>query len=191
MSKFNKFLIVLGVILVLALIFFVYKQNSSSINYNGYKVYKTNQGYYNIEIYLKNDANPHYISSRYSPKDLEYIPVVLKLKERILKDQLWVTLDKNLTSTSVVALAEITKITANQFLYNIPTHGALTYKKEDAPIKTCEDASPKSTGVVLLKLSDKVKISTKDECIIIEGRDEDEIIKAATRLTLTVLGIMK
>ena len=100
------------------------------------------------------------------------------------------SLTPNLTSTSVVALAEISKITGNKFLYNIPTRGAFSYFNGDNPYVTCEGAT-KNKAVILLKLSDKTEVYSEGECIIVQGTDEDEIIKAATRLILKVLSIVK
>ena len=190
MNKSNKFLIIAGILFIVALIIFINKQRDSSFNYNGYKVYKTNDKFYNIEMYLKNDVNPHYISSRYNPKELDYIEIEKDIRTKLLKEEIFVTLTPNLTSTSVVALAEIAKVTSNQFLFNIPTHGALTYENEVHPVKTCNNAYSKE-AIVLLRLGNKTQVITDKECIILEGTNEDELIKASTRLTLTTLGIMK
>jgi hypothetical protein len=38
---------------------------------------------------------------------------------------------------------------------------------------------------------DKIGIEEENNCITIHGKDEDDLIKAADRLSLTILGIMK
>ena len=190
MSKLNKILIILFVIALISLPIYIYKQKSNSFNYNGYKFIKTNDNTYDIEIYFKNDINPHYISSRYSPKELDRIMIEPDLKNKVLKKEIYITLTPNLTSTSVVALAEISKITSNKFLYNIPTTGALTYSLNKNPVKTCRNANNRTT-IILLKLDNQTKVSSQGDCVIVSGTDEDEIIRAGTRLTLTMLGIMK
>ncbi len=189
MKNLNKFLVVLFILAIVSLPIYIYKQNLNSFKYNGYSVTKTYDNTYNIEIYFKNDLSPHYISTRYDPSDLEYIKIEPNLKNKLLKEEIYITLTPNLTSTSVVALAEISKITSNQFLYNIPTFGAFTYPTVDNPIKTCGDVDYQ-TAIVLLKLGDETAVNLKDHCIIVQGINEDEIIKAGTRLTLTTLGIM-
>ena len=189
MSKINKILIVLVIITLISLPIFIYMQKSNSFNYNGYKFSKNSANGYDIEIFFKNDPNPHYINVRYNPNDLERIPVETDLNSKLLKDDVYVTLDKNLTSTSVIAVAEISKIIGNQYLFNIPTKGALNYDTGKNLFKTCEDATSK-TGIILLKLGNETKITSNKKCVVVQGTNEDEIIRASTKLILTMLGIM-
>ena len=169
--------------------FFTLNNNTGFSKYNGFKIYRTETDTYNIEIYFQNDDKPHYISTRYNPKDLEYIKIEDNLRKKLLKNEIFVTMSPNLSAKAVVALAEISKITANPFLYNIPTKGALIVEKGNNPVKTCKDAS-KQMSIVFLKLSNKTEVYSKDECIIVEGINEEELIKASTRLTLNTLEIM-
>ncbi len=185
--------LVIFIILLISIPIYLYKYKevSNSFNYNGYTIYKTPNNFYNIEIYLKEDTNPHYLSSRYNPSDLEYIYIDSNVKENLFKDEIYITLSEGLTTTSVVALAEISKVTANQFLYNIPTHSALAYHTpKNSLFKNCEDATS-NTAIILLRTGNETSINLADKCVIISGKDENEIIKASTRLTLTMLGVMK
>ena len=189
MSKINKILIVLVIIALVSLPIFIYMQKSNTFTYNEYKFSKNSANGYDIEIFFKNDPSPHYINVRYNPKELERIPVETDLKSKLLKNEVYVTLDKNLTSTSVIAVAEISKIIGNQYLFNIPTKGALTYDTGKNLFKTCDDATFQ-TGIILLKLADETKITSDKKCVIVQGTNEDEIIRAATKLNLILLSIM-
>lgn len=188
--KINKIIAILIVLLVVVAIIYFYQNNKNQTyeKYNGFKVYRTKDAY-DIEIFLAKDSNPHYITARYNPKDLEYINVEKNLKEKILRNYIYISLTPELTSTSVVAAAEISKITGNQFLFNIPTKSALTYTKEEIPVRRCIHATNK-TAVILLQLSDKTRVYSRNECVIVEGINEEEIIKASTALTLNLLGVM-
>ncbi len=189
----KKHIIIVIIVLVLGLgAFYLYNSfnDKSVFKYNGYYIYQTAPTVYNIEFFLKNDANPHYISIRYDPRKLDYIPVEQGLKQRVLREEVYITLSPNLTSESVVGVAEIAKVIGNQFLFNIPVKTALTYRKEEIPVKTCEDARVKSS-VVLLQLAEKTRVYQHNECIIVEGPTEEEIVKASTKFILNILGITK
>ena len=188
----NKLKIIIAVIIV-ALVVSAYlvnnfRQDKNTFNYNGFKVYRTAPAVYDIEIFLKNDPTPHYISIRYDPRDLKDIEIEENLKERLLRKEIFVTLTPNLTIDSIVAVAELAKIIGNKYLFNIPVSGALTYPKDDTPIKTCSDVTVK-TSIILLKLGEETKVYKDNECIIIEGKTEEDIVKAVSKLALELMGI--
>ncbi len=189
----NKQKILVGVIIIVVLVavFLVnIRQDKNKFTYNGFKVYRTAPAVYDIEIFLKNDPTPHYISIRYDPRELKYIEIEENLKERILREEVFVSLTPDLTSDSVVAVAELTKIIGNKFLFNIPTHTALTYLKEGFPLKTCSDVTVK-TSIIMLKLGEETKVYKDNECIVVEGKTEEDIIRASSKLSLEILGINK
>lgn len=193
MENKNKVLLLIFILLIGFILIYVIKinQQDNTFRYNGYNVIKTAPTVYNIEIFLKNDPNPHYISIRYDPRSLDYIEIEENIKERVLRDNLFITLTPNLTSQSVIAAAEISKIVGNQFLFNIPVNTALTQSKnKDIQVKTCSDVTVKSS-VIMLSLGDETKAYKKSECIIVEGTTEEEIIRASTKLVLDILNIAK
>ena len=184
------FIVVLVIALAILLNANFNQEDKNSFKYNGFKVYQTEPAVYNIEIYLENDANPHYISIRYDPRELDYIQVEDDLKQRILRNEVYITLTPNLTSNSVIGVAEIAKIIGNKFLFNVPVYTALTYSKENIPVKTCSDVTVE-TSVIMLKLSNQTRVYRKSDCIVVEGKTEEEIVKASTKLALNLLGITK
>ena len=56
-------------------------------------------------------------------------------------------------------------------------------------IITCDNATAKST-VIWIKKGEKTAIKTQGDCILIEGPNEVEMVKAADRLALYLVGIM-
>jgi hypothetical protein len=189
----DKERILIGIsIFIAALFMLIYVLRVSSDNsfkYNGFTVYKTDTGAYITEIYFENDKSPHYLTTRYNPKDLEYIDIEKDIKRKVLRDEIFITLNPNLSAKSLIALAEISKVTGNQFLFNTPTKGALTEPKAGNEVKTCDDVVIE-TSVIWLKLGHKNSVYSWNECVIVEGVTEDDIIKAGTALTLNMLGIM-
>ena len=189
----KKQIIIIFIVLILGLgAYYLYNSNNREnvFKYNGYDIYQTAPTVYNIKFFLKNDINPHYISIRYDPRDLDYIKVEPDLKQRLLRDEVYITLSPELTSESVIGVAEIAKIVGNQFLFNTPVKTALTYKKEDISVITCDNVTVK-TSVMMLQLAEKTGVYEDSDCIIVEGPTEEEIIKASTKFILDILGIAK
>jgi len=205
-KKVNIVVITLIIILVIGIISLVvyqkYKYRSVYFNYNGFDVHKVRRGnvdFYYIKMFLEGSNKPLVISTRNDPRTLENISIeddFEDIKKAIIKRELYISLDTNTTGLSVISGMEISKITGNSVLYNIPTHGAMISKIEgkNVTVKSCYDAD-NETGVIWLKLGNKTRIYSKginkNKCVIIEGSNEYELIRGADRFILTLLGIMK
>ena len=135
---------------------------------------------------------PFNLHLRTDPREADKIPSEDDIRTKTLKSTkvIYVTVDPDLTSDATIAAAEITKITGAPEIMNIPTFVALTEKRrEDIPKKTCED-NTESERVILLKLAKETNIHSEDTCIIIEGTNELELIKASDKFILQLLGIV-
>ncbi len=197
MSKiFFWFFIILLVSLLALFIYQGYRFNSIYFTYHGFDVRKVqdNGVSYKIEFTLPNNPQPYIISVRNDPRELESIPVEENLKEKVIKKELFITMEPEPVSTGVTIIAslELARITGAQELFNLPTTGALFRPVEgkNVTLKTCADTS-QQTAIVYLKPGNATQIYSENDCVIIEGTDEYELIKGADRLALTLLGIMK
>jgi len=163
-------------------------------DFNGFLVHripKTSGDVYSIQIFLNNNPQPYLVNSRYDPRELDKIDVEEGIENNILdKKELFITMDSKASAVSVLAATEISKITGNGNMFNIPTHGALDAPIEgkNITIKTCDDVTS-DIGVIYLKESDKERIYANKGCIIIEGYDEIGLVKGANRLMLDILGV--
>lgn len=201
-KKFTIIIILMIIILIAGgLSLFFYSKAKFKAYYFKYgdfdvhKVVSRNGIWYDIKIFVgEENPQPHIFSVRNDPRGLENITVdINNLKNLLIKPSLFITMDKGATGLSVVAGMEISKIVGNKFLYGVSVDGALTkpLEKEEVIVKTCDDAN-KEIGIIYLKQSDiETKIYNENECVIIEGKDEYELIKGADRLVLTLLGVMK
>jgi len=116
-----------------------------------------------------------------------------EVKTKILdKDGVYITLDPYGSSKSVLAAIEINRVlgTNDYGVFKIPTQSA-TYKPTNTtfPYITCTDAT-KQIGVIYLLVENKTRIASLGECVVVEGKDYDDLIKAADKLTLHLLGVM-
>ncbi|AJF62628.1 MAG: hypothetical protein QT11_C0001G0485 [archaeon GW2011_AR20] len=127
------------------------------------------------------------------PYSIEDIPILNEVKTKILdKDGVYITLDPYGSSKSVLAAIEINRVlgTNDYGVFKIPTQSA-TYKPTNTtfPYITCTDAT-KQIGVIYLLVENKTRIASLGECVVVEGKDYDDLIKAADKLTLHLLGVM-
>ncbi len=198
-KKINIIVITLIIILIIGTISLVLyqknKYNDVYFNYNGFSIHKMNTPngiFYYINMFLEGSSQPLIISTKHDPRTLENISIEGNFKDPIIKNNLYISFDKDTTGKSVIAGMEISKITGNSILYNIPTYGAMIENIEgkNITVKSCSDVN-KETGVIWLKLGDKTRIYNNNDCIIVEGTNENELIRSADRYILTLLGIMK
>ncbi len=199
-EKQNKVVIGIVIVLIAASIIGIiaYQQVRYSrqfFEYNGFTIYEGNNNglqAYQIQFFKEGEEQSFVINSRYHPRELENIPIAKNLRESIIKQRLFITMEPTLTGKATIAFAEIDKYTENPFLFNLPTSPALVKKIEgnDLPIITCNDVSHVQS-VIMFKIGEKNQILNQDGCVIIEALNEDDLMRGADRLSLTLLGIMK
>ncbi len=147
-----------------------------------------------VQLYVGNEGTSYMLGLRNDPESLEDIPVEGVLNTRIYNDeQIWLTINPNanLSSRTTVAVLEVDKVIDNENLYAIPANAAMTMENTYGfPVKSCYDGNDKST-VIFFTLGSETKVYTDEYCIIIVGTTEDEIIRAADRFVLTLLGVME
>jgi hypothetical protein len=146
-----------------------------------------------VQLYVGKENVPYLLGLRNDPASLEDIKVEGVLNTRIFNDeQIWLTINPNanLTAKTTVAVLEVDKVIDNENFYGIPANAAMTLENEYGyPVKSCYDGNDKST-VIFFTLGSETKVFTDEYCIIIVGTDEYEIIRAADRFVLTLLGVM-
>ncbi|MEK6922740.1 MAG: hypothetical protein AABX08_02995 [Nanoarchaeota archaeon] len=198
-KQVKAFILIIIIIIVAGIISLVLyqskKYSGTFFEYSGFAVHKVTDGSINefrITFFREDESKPFTINSRYDPRTLEEIKIQSNIREDIVKENLFITMDPNLSSKAVIAFAEINKYTENPFLFNLPTYPALTTKVEnnDLPVISCLEVN-QTTAVILFKKGNKNEIYTENGCIILEYIIEEDLIKLADRLTLTALGIMK
>lgn len=192
-------IIIIFLLLLVAFAVFIFFKEKTKIeavvfDYNGFDIQKIDSGLismYKIKIFVNKGQDPYSITMRHDPRTLENIKIEQGLKEKLLKKELFIAMDPNATGLSVIAGTEISKIIGSPFLFNVPTHGALLRDAgNNAPVRTCDDVN-ETTAIVRFDIGDDNRIYSEGECVIVEANDELNLTRAADRLSLTVLGVMK
>lgn len=156
------------------------------------KVKDQNYAGYEIKFYYEASEQPYYLDIRNDPASLEGIPINRTIFNRIKDDaNIFITIDPsaNLTGKTTVAALEIDKFIDNKYFMNIPVNSSVTKPYSDYPVKSCDDATATSS-VIWLKTGDKTQVQSEGNCIIVEGKTEQDIIRGADRLVLYLVGIM-
>ena len=164
----------------------------SEINYiyNGFSFIRIDPLWY-TKVSAK--GNIYNIPFRFGPREVEHIPIDMqKFSAKIV----FLTMDPELTSRVAIAPIEIGRILGNKYdLLNIPVKSALTKIPEgklqdynDTIIKTCEDAT-EVEAVFLFISGNKTMVYEENNCVIIQGVSDDDIIKAADRLAYGIIGV--
>jgi hypothetical protein len=179
---------------------FMLNSNSSSSNneklpenafvVNNYTFYNASDGSYGTYVVL--GGNQTAIRFRLDPREAGNISLDdIALKDIVSAKKLYITTDPQGTDLGNIAIAayEISRIIG---LSSIPTVGAYTRDADppnsDVPIKTCADAT-NTTTVIVLETGDFTGISDQNYCVHISGTNSTELIKAADKLGMNLLGI--
>jgi len=194
-SSTKNIMLILIMIIGLLILFFSIKYfyhptpAEESYVYNGFKFTKVSSLWL-TEIQLDNTL--FRITTRYSPNELEHINVEPGIYEKIVGSKgIYFTVSGNLSSVSVLAITELGRIIGTRYgLLNIPSQAALTESDDNETlVKTCKDAV-NGTGVIWFKLGNTTAAYSDQNCVIIQGTEEWDIVKAADRVTFGLLGVM-
>ena len=204
-TKIGIITVVLFLILILIGGGMFYLSNSSVeeyyFEYNGieFTPNKDTSIGYKMMFYVNNAQYPVIMTVRNDPRDLEDISIDIEKVRSMIegKSQIYITQNPrdNLTGATTVAAIEIDYFIDNEYLYNIPVNSSFTETYDDAVfaevqvIKTCEDSNEETT-VVWLRVGNETSVFEENGCLVVQGTDEMEIIAAADRLYLTMVGIM-
>ena len=168
-----------------------YQYSNGNDSFNVRKVMNGNYVGWQTEMYIKDFR---YILEIYNdPASLEEIEVDRTAKNKILDDK-WVFITwapvPEFRQTTVFIYNDLKKVIAEPDIFNIPVAFAQTSEYKNYTVVDCKDATEKAS-VILLKIGEPTSISTEGNCIILQGKDETEIMKAADRLLYLLLGVMR
>ncbi len=154
-----------------------------------FKVEKLPIGY-TIRTYIVDQ--PYDLRLRNDPKNITNIEIEPNIRDKILdKQTAYFTLKPNLTSVSVLGALEISNMISRRIgIFNKQTLGATTeFANNATDVITCDDVTDQ-IAVVWLRIGPETRVFSENDCIIVQGTDEWEIIRAADRLTYQILTIM-
>ena len=146
-------------------------------------------GGYALTININN--NLHELNFRNDPKSVKDIPIDKGIRDLILdKNVLYVTVDPELSVNSTMGVNGLFTSLRSFDLPNFRVDdGTTKFFRNSTKIITCENVT-KTTTVLWLRLGQETKVFSEDGCIIVQGTEEWEIVKATDRLTYQLLTLM-
>ena len=169
------------------------EEDPNNYVYNDFRIIKnTDIVGYTVVAYL--DKQQYNLKLRNDPPNTENITVEGNPRTIILsKPTVYLTMEPNLTSKSVIAALEVANIISRKLgIYNKETIGAITRPVPDNPITiaTCDNVTLQE-NVILFRIGDETKVFLEKSCIIVQGTNEWEIIRASDRLVYDILEVFK
>ncbi len=136
---------------------------------------------------------------RNHPEDLEDVYLEENLQEKLNRPEgtkfLYITRDLDLGNNTknydVVAAAAFEQIlgTGNVGLYRINLLNTYTKKyRDDIPKVTCSSVDD-GIAVIYLRLASETKVYSEGDCIVVQGEDADDLIKAGEKFGYYLIGV--
>tara|TARA_Y100000310_G_scaffold343159_1_gene449535 strand:- start:51837 stop:52388 length:552 start_codon:yes stop_codon:yes gene_type:complete len=177
-------LLILSMFLISSCTFFT--SAPGTYKYGDYDITKVNDGGYSgyvTTVFINNSPNPTSMNTRHDPKSLEDIDINGDVKDALLtKKEIFLHLeDESLTGLTSIAGLEFNNLMER--FYSIPV------RYEDN-LYSCNDVDA-TKGVVKLQLGDKTEIFLENNCVVFQGKTEQDLVRTADRVMFFLLGIMK
>lgn len=168
------------------------QQNENIISVGGYNFYALEDGTFGT--YLNTGDSKIPVAFRLDPRNASTISLDQSTVQQILTaKKIYLTFDPMIEDKArvAVAVAEIARITS---LYNIETVGAYIKDSDPpspgVPIRTCEDTSSTITVLELgIDNLTSTSIVNQKGCIKMNGQTADDLIGAADKLGMNLIGI--
>jgi hypothetical protein len=131
----------------------------------------------------------------YFPTDVDHIPSMKNSRNETITPELFVnakkvyiTVDPDYPASTILGGVEIAKILAQ--VYGKEVKAAVTRTgTTDAEVVTCEDTR-EGVRIINLRLGNSTRIYSEKGCVVVQGTDTVELLKASERLTFEMLKML-
>jgi hypothetical protein len=191
------FLISIFIILVAVGAFMVLKKNDDNLDeyvYNNFRVFK-NQDTIGYTIIAYTGDQPYHLQLRNDPKNTENISIDPRVRDLILqKEAIFFTMDPDYNSIPVLGASGMANIFGRRLgLYDKRVFGAITRETNSSEgniVVDCNNVTSRS-NIVKLQIEEKTKVYIDNGCIIVQGSNEWEVVRASDRLIYQALEVIK
>ncbi len=183
-SKWGMFLVAfIAFIMISSVIGFLYSGQTDQFKYKDIKFIRTQNGWSAV-------INDRRVIFDYFPADVEQINLSSDIITALVnKPEIDTVSMLNDTFSEEIALAQYNMALALNNINIYMRAGFTTNNTFDMPIITCEDATP-VVPIIYFKQSNQTKVSLEENCIIVEARNNIDILRIKDRLLYSMLGII-
>ena len=146
--------------------------------------------------WLKGTERDYEILLHYTPDEVEHIPTIKNTRNESVSPNLfldarkiYITTDPEYPAEVVLSGVEIAKIIGQVYEKQVKAAVTRPDNRTEAPVITCDDLA-NFVRVIDLRLGNETKIFSEHGCIVVQGTDPGELLKAAERLTFELLKIL-
>ncbi len=146
--------------------------------------------------WLKGTERDYEILFHYTPDEVEHIPTIKNVRNESISPNLfldarkiYITTDPEYPAEVVLSGVEIAKIIGQVYEKQVKAAVTRPDNRTEAPVITCDDLA-NLVRVIELRLGNETKIFSEHGCIVVQGTDPGELLKAAERLTFELLKIL-
>ncbi len=196
-------LLVAFVLIGLGFYWFKVLNDRAYYNYEGkggdYQIGKSKVGnvvFYHISVFF--EGKEYIYSFRNHPKDLEDVYLEPDLDNKLNRPggirTLYVINDPELVNMtngrSVIATVAFQQILGGEYgFYGLNVENAYTaFVNNGTEIITCDNVDD-NTAVIYVKIGEETKVYSEDDCIIVQGRGQDGIIRAGEKFAYYLIGL--
>ena len=176
-----------------------YLQGDVNIVYNYYKFSKLEDNKWYLDLTIR--EKPYIIPFYYNPFETEEIYMDNNTMKAIANHmaqhtggRIYISVDPNESSKIVISGVEIARLLGTKYeIFNFDVKTAVHYKPyenfTEYPVATCANVKPTAL-VIVLNVTGKNEIVTKNNCIMINSVDQNESIRVADYFSFRILGII-
>jgi len=197
--------ILVATIMVVAIFYIRQTYFGPVFEYKGYKVLKNQPAGFTEPIYvlrapirIYGSTELHFVNLYNDPRGLEDIEVEPTTRVVLLDpkpDQVYITFDPDMENKGHIALAstEIARALGTNGIFRMRVNGAITKSVEglESRVFTCDDSS-ETQLIVELRYAEETKVFVDEHfwrCIVVQGKDEVELLRASDKVVLALLGL--
>jgi hypothetical protein len=177
-----------------------YVNGENQAIYNYYEFNKQEDQKWYLELSI--DKKPYMIPFYYNPFETEDIfldnvtmQTIATFKNRTGPKVIYISIDPLATSKMAVAAFEIKRLLDKNYdVLNFDAYYGIHYLHEDNyteyPVATCKDARPDRL-IMILNITGENSITTANNCIHINSKDDNESIRVSDAFAYRILGIVQ
>jgi hypothetical protein len=165
--------------------------NTNNVVYNNFTfTFKEGFWYTEVKVDYFYDEKEFEVPFYYNPYEVQDIEMRRGLEYLFMdKPYMLIAVDPDYDPQAVIAGTEISKILGKVWFKKVQAGLTRAVEGSDFPVITCQNIS-KDRRVIELRLGNETKIFQEEGCIIVQGTDEEELVRAADRLAYRLLKIM-
>ena len=198
--------IIILIIIFGTVIFLIYNKTNNPkedeitvVEYNGF-IFEKHGNFWvtllTIEDQFDGWKRDYEFTFHYNPFEVEHIETMKNSRNETVTPNLflnvqtiYLTTDPEYPAGVILGAVEIAKVLGNIYEKEVKSATTRPDNRTDAPVITCEDIGP-DQRVIQLILGNSTRIYNNKGCIIVEGTNTINVVKASERLAFEMLRIL-